>query len=78
MIGGTFATFGNRLLSLDERLCLFKCINTQNRDLGQVETGLTFLGWIMTLDLPVRAVVSLTEPGTKKETEPYGKAHTGL
>lgn len=78
VLGGTFATFGNRLLYLDERLCLFKCINTQNHDLGQVKTGLNFLGWIMTLDLHVRTVVSLTEPGTKKETEPYGKANTGL
>lgn len=78
VIVGTFATFGNRLLYLDERLCLFECINTQNRDLGQVKTGLNFLGWIMMLDLPVWTVVSLIEPGTKKETETYGKANTGL
>lgn len=44
VIGGTFATFGNRLLYQDERLCLFKCINTQNHDLGQVKTGLTVSG----------------------------------
>ncbi|GJL69725.1 MAG: hypothetical protein NPIRA06_23600 [Nitrospirales bacterium] len=71
MIGGTFATFGNRHLYLEERLSPFKCINTQNRNMGQVETGLTFQVWIMTSHLPVRAIICFAEPGTKKETETY-------
>ena len=71
VIGGTLPLFGKRLFSLEKRLCLFKCINTQNRNLGQVELGLTFLAWIMLPHLPVRAIISFAEPGKKKETETY-------
>jgi len=44
----------------------------------KLRQGSPFLGWIMTLNPPVRTVASLTEPGTKKGAEPYGKANTGL
>lgn len=60
---------GKRPFSLEERLCLFKCINTQNSNWGQVELGLNFLAWTMTPHLPVRAIISFAEPGTKKETQ---------
>ena len=78
MIGGTFASFGNRLLSLEDGQCQIKYINTQNRNLGQVELGLNFLAWTMTPHLPVRAIISFAEPGTKKETQDISKGpHQG-
>ncbi|GJL60084.1 MAG: hypothetical protein NPIRA03_29410 [Nitrospirales bacterium] len=59
--------FGKRLFSLEEHLKLLSCINTQNRNLGQVETGLTFMAWIMTPHLAVRAIIAFAKPGTKKK-----------
>ena len=76
VLRGTLAPFWEKTDFLEEHLCLLRYINTQNRNLGQVETGLTFLGWLMTPHLPVRAIIAFAEPGTKKDTETNGKAHT--